>query len=189
MNHQSLRFVLRSGTAGAHTSLEAAVGSVGSLEAYCRYLRGLFEFRAPIENTLRSAQWPALFGTWRPSTLCHLLAADMTDLGQSPWMYDDQAPPLQNTADFLGVAYVLEGATLGARVLYRTVAELGLHGDYGARHLKGQVEAAPNWQHLLAIFESTQGFDIERVVRASNAVFMAAEHAMSRVNLQDAAVA
>jgi len=180
MNHQSLRFILRSGTATAHTSLEAAVGAVSSLDAYCRYLKGLFEFRAPIENALRAAPWPEIFGTWRPSTLCQYLAADMADLGQSAWMTDEQAPPLQNTADFLGVAYVLEGATLGARVLYKTVQELGLHGSYGARHLKEHIDATGNWQQLLAIIESSHDFDIERTVRASNAVFRAAERAMLR---------
>jgi len=147
-------------------------------------LQGLFAFRAPVESALRGATWPKLFGAWRPTFLCHHIAADLAELGLSPCMYDDQPPRLQTTADFLGVAYVLEGATLEAQVLVRSVQPLGLSGSSGARHLLEQVAALRNWKRLTEILEDAQdaeGADIERTIRVCNTVLYAAEYAMARV--------
>lgn len=123
-----------------------------------------------------SCRFPVEFGTWRPQAISPLIVADMNDLALAP---KKAADPISLTADLeslLGTLYVLEGSTLGARVLYRRANELGLSGTHGARHLQGQA-ASDGFCRFLQILDAAPDVDMNKVIGASDLAFQWAETA------------
>lgn len=123
-----------------------------------------------------SCRFPVEFGTWRPQAISPLIVADMNDLALAP---KKAADPISLTADLeslLGTLYVLEGSTLGARVLYRRANELGLSGTHGARHLQGQA-ASDGFSRFLQILDAAPDVDMNKVIGASDLAFQWAETA------------
>lgn len=177
MKTQSRRFILREETAPAHALLDAQVGAFYDLASYRRYLRGMEAFRAPYEAALTQIPWPEAFGTWRPQMIGDLLRADIADLGTSA------LPPLApvtlsgNLEPMLGVLYVLEGSSLGARILHQRARKLELTDTWGARHLARQASGTQNWVEFLTILEEAFDIDIHTVCGASLTVFAAATKA------------
>ncbi len=165
------RFALRERTTDAHASLDATVGPLADADAYARYLRGLHAFRVPAERALATARWS-------PAPLAALIAADMADLGVTPRAEVALAAP-QGASGELGLAYVLEGSALGARLLHRQALALGLEADRGARHLAEQTRDLDGWRAFLAALEAVDPFDLERAVAAAAAGFAAAERAFT----------
>ena len=170
-DHATRRFALRERTSEAHTSLDAAVGPLDDVTAYARYLRGLLAFRAPAERALADAGWT-------PEPLAPLIAADMADLGVPP-AAEVELPAPADASGQLGLAYVLEGSALGARLLHRQALALGLDGDRGARHLAAQTADLEGWRGFLGTLEATDPFDLDSAVAAAAAGFAAAERAFS----------
>ena len=153
------------------------VGSLETLEAYSAFVAGLYRFRAATEAGLRALDWPEAFGSWRPLYIDALLAADLVDLDQAP--VRPAAADLSNDiASLMGVSYVLEGSALGARLISRRAAALGLNDRYGARHLAAQTAELTNWQAFLKLAETLPGVDRARAVQAANDSFASAAAAM-----------
>lgn len=172
MKHEAARrFALRSRTAAAHASLDASVGPLDSRDAYARYLRGLLAFRAPAEAALAGAGWT-------PAPLAGLIAADMADLGISPRDTVAVAAPAGGSAA-LGLAYVLEGSALGARLLDRQARALGLDAGFGARHLAAQTADLAAWHAFLGALEAADPFNLDAASAAADAAFAAAESAFA----------
>ena len=165
------RFALRARTAEAHASLDASVGPLADAPAYARYLRGLLAFRAPAERALAGAGWS-------PAPLAPLIAADMADLAVAP--ADEVAVPAPTGASAaLGLAYVLEGSALGARLLHRQALALGFGAERGARHLAAQTADLAGWHGFLGTLEATEPFDLDAAASAAQAGFAAAERAFA----------
>ena len=168
----SRRFDLRARTSAAHAALDASVGPLSGPTAYARYLRGLLAFRGPAERALAAA-------AWAPAPLAPLIAADMDDLGVRPVEEVALAAPDGASAQ-LGLAYVLEGSALGARLLHRQALDLGLDAGHGARHLAAQTRDLDGWRGFLAALEAAEPFDAEAAARAAEAGFAAAGRAFER---------
>ncbi len=174
MRHQATRrFALRDRTTESHAALDAAVGSLADPHAYARYLRGLLAFRGPAERALAGAGW-------QPAPIAALIAADMADLGVAPVAEVVLAPPADGSGA-LGLAYVLEGSALGARLLHRQALALGLDGDRGARHLAAQTADLAGWHGFLGTLEAAEPFDLDAAVGAACDGFAAAERAFADV--------
>ncbi|MBB4142192.1 biliverdin-producing heme oxygenase [Rhizobium rhizoryzae] len=176
MPPSSRRFLLRERTSDRHAAVDAAVGSFRTLVHYKAYLQGLHAFRRPLDDQMLSCRFPVEFGTWRPQAISPLIVADMNDLALAP---KKPADPISLTADLeslLGTLYVLEGSTLGARVLYRRANELGLSGTHGARHLQGQA-ASDGFSRFLQILDAAPDVDMNKVIGASDLAFQWAETA------------
>jgi heme oxygenase (biliverdin-IX-beta and delta-forming) len=107
------------------------------------------------------------------------LAADLADLQAEPLPQQGPVPTLDPTG-LVGVLYVLEGSSLGARVIARDAYHLGLCATYGARHLGRQVQALETWRGLLALLEDGDTFNLASAVAAANAVFDTARLAVLR---------
>lgn len=167
----SRRFDLRARTAAAHAALDAAVGDLSDLDAYARYLRGLHAFRAPAERALAGA-------AWAPAPLAPLIAADMADLGVAPADEVALSAPSGASAE-LGLAYVLEGSALGARLLHRQALGLGLDAGHGARHLAAQTRDLDAWRGFLDVLDKADPFDAEAAARAADTGFAAAGQAFA----------
>lgn len=170
----SRRSALRSETAQQHADLETVVGAFGSRAAYVRYLRGMHAFRAPYEAALAGLDWPALFGDWRPTLIAQSLHDDLVDVGAAP--LDAMRPVAElDPSGVFGVLYVLEGSSLGARLLYRDAQKLGLTATFGARHLAQQSAGFETWRGFQALLERAEGLELPAAVAAANAAFETAK--------------
>ena len=151
---------LKAATQAEHDAIESALDLMApglSLTDYHRRLRRYHGFYAPIEPLIAAAaDWPHwhLDITARAKTAW--LAADLACLGKlgNPGELGDGAevaseapplcsalPPLDTAAAAFGCLYVLEGATLGGRVISRHIeCVLGLDATHGARFFHGYGE-------------------------------------------------
>lgn len=148
---------LKAATRAEHDAIEVALDLMApglSLADYSRRLRRYHGFYAPIEPLIAAAaDWPhwRLDMTARAKTAW--LAADLACLGDpaEPGELGEAAsmagplcsalPPLDTAAAAFGCVYVLEGATLGGRVISRHIERmLGLDATRGARFFHGYGE-------------------------------------------------
>lgn len=151
---------LRARTAAAHARAERAMNITARLarvEDYAALLGRLFGYYQPVEAALARA------GDFHPAGLdlrarrkCELLAADLSALGHSS---PDELPrcawvPAPTSAEeVLGTLYVLEGATLGGKVVRRLVADrLGLTATTGCAFFTGYGDrVGVMWQEFCAV--------------------------------------
>src|SRR5262245_40133704 len=139
MTHQGSRFALRELTRDDHERLDALVGEFSDTDAYGRYLEGMTAFRGAVERELADVDYPDGFGDWRPGLILSELKQDLQDLGRDPPEDGRSFDLPKDRESLLGVLYVLEGSSLGARLLVRRAAALGFSADHGARHLAAQT--------------------------------------------------
>lgn len=174
MSMSARRQFLRERTGPIHQRLDQCVGTFSDIPAYLRYIRGMLGFRRPIETQLASTRLPAQFGNFTPNYLADALERDLAALGASPAATArSEAQPMSNLcADrLLGTLYVLEGSTLGARLLVRRAAALGLHAGNGAEHLQKQSSDLGNWNAFAALLDSAREVDDETMAQAALATF------------------
>nr|CAD6415447.1 heme oxygenase [Rhizobium sp. Q54] len=130
-------------------------------------------------------RWPLLSPVLdRGYQLAPLVRRDLLDLGMDVPATDDFAVPAVDREVLLGMLYVVEGSSLGARVLYRQAQQLGLSGSFGARHLAAQAESVERWREVVRLLEEAPDLNLDSMVEASELVFAAAGHAFE--DLQDA---
>jgi len=150
---------LREATRDAHRAIEAVVlpgGRAFERRAYLCYLAKQHGFLAPLEPLLDTA-WHAIGLDPCPRRKAALVAEDLTCAGvivaALPACTD--LPNVVNLSRALGCLYVLEGQTLGARVLLRSVSgTLGVGRGRGATFLEGYGDAtAERWQELTVALE------------------------------------
>jgi len=122
---------LKQETAAEHAAIEAAAGvmdSALSLASYQCYLEQSYAFYAVVEPLLHElGAWQALGLPAEERTKLPLLEADLETLGSDVARLPRAVPPrLPGVAEAYGCLYVLEGSTLGGRVISRHVqARLG----------------------------------------------------------------
>lgn len=174
----SLRHDLKQATASEHASLEARIGPLHTQNAYNEYVRGLHAFRVLAETWL--AQQP-MSPAWRAHTMSETLHQDVSDLALTALPVFGLAWDTSADESFsMGVHYVLEGSALGARVLCKQVAPLGLHRGHGARHLWAQAEQSDWWGFLTHLQGRSTHLEKARVIAGANAAFAAAAAGMER---------
>jgi heme oxygenase len=179
MQHPSLRFQLRERTSTAHRAVDDAVGTFDDLASYRRYLAGLHAFRAPVEAMLGHGGAWAFLGDWRLEPLVPLIEADMADLDMEVERTAGTAAGHPPTAEGVaGALYVLEGSSLGARILEARARGLGLGASFGARHLAAQAHGGPGFGRFVERLEAA-ALSREAVIEAALAVFSAAERAFA----------
>ena len=114
---------------------------------------------------------------WRAKAVGHLIEADLADLGIP--VPPVEASDLALDGDgLLGVLYVLEGSSLGSRLLYRRAEALGFSASYGARHL-AHASGPESWRDFLGVLETQHELDLDEATAASLATFRAAEAAFA----------
>lgn len=173
----SRRLALRERTAAAHAELDRLVGRLDDMDRYAGYLRGMLIFRGSVEATLPGS----LEIGWQLRALACAIRADLADLGLiTPTITVRPALHLHlaDRSSLLGILYVLEGASLGARLLYREAQTLGLSESHGARHLALQAAHADSWRSFLALLERGETFDLDRAADAALATFALAHGAL-----------
>ena len=180
-----LRGELKRETADLHDRLEALLGLLEpglSIRRYRQVLEIFFGFYAPIEAGLAqlvAARPPPGFSLKARSAL---LAGDLLTLGLSGRELAElprcrSLPPLSNREELAGCLYVLEGASLGGRVIARALdTRLGIAKDSGASFFVGDAEAtSARWREVLAWLDGLihDGARSDVVVTAARATFLA----------------
>ncbi|MBZ5712402.1 biliverdin-producing heme oxygenase [Nannocystis pusilla] len=114
---------LKDGTAELHQEAELHVRILdadATLTDYRRYLAAMFGYHAPLEDALAGHEGLRRAG-FDPARRrkSPLLVADLRALGEDPGALPPcvAVPPVTTLPRALGVAYVLEGATLGGRYI------------------------------------------------------------------------
>ena len=154
--------VLRIQTASHHAAVERRVDIVGrlhSVEGYVDLLARLYGFYAPFEEVLGTAvaRWGVPYDV-EARRKAPLIARDLAALGLAPaavaalprcgW-----APLPGRPAAALGCLYVVEGATLGGRLIARLVERrLGLGPRTGAAFFGAYgPEVGPRWRAFCSV--------------------------------------
>lgn len=177
MPASSFRFFLREQTRPAHERLDRLVGPIDSGARYGAFLRASYAHRLAVERYLAEPAWPEAFGDWKPAVIAPLMERDLADLGLAP----PETRSLDLSKDIshrIGVAYVQEGSSLGARLIVRMAAGLGFDGSHGARHLAAQAQGLSNWQQFVGIIDGLSGVDPAAAVQAASLAFDHAAAAM-----------
>lgn len=144
--------LLRAGTRAEHARIEEVVpllrGDV-TLPAYRAYLRRLLGFYAPLERSLRSWEPP---GAGLVEEKVRWLRADLHVLGEGPVPLCDHLPVLSSAARAWGCLYVIQGSTLGGRILSRHLhSTLGVGQSNGGSFLWAHgEETALAWKRFTA---------------------------------------
>jgi heme oxygenase len=174
------RIALRNMTKGEHEKLDSITGEFFDADSYMRYLRGMAAFREGVECGLGRVDFSDGFGRWRPGMILPQLKLDLMDLGHrtsySPVIFDMP----EDRAGLLGVLYVLEGSSLGARLLARRAAAIGYSPDFGARHLAAQTSRREAWTTLVGLLSDLDPADTGKAVEAARITFLAAIDAFTR---------
>lgn len=164
MSHDSLRAALRAHTSDLHQRLDNMVGPLSSVESYRSFVARSYAFRSAVEPALQPLP------EWSPQRLADALRADMDDLGcgQVSAPSFDAAP---NRSANLGCLYVLEGSSMGARLLYNAARKLGFTETHGARHLALQTGDTGRWKQFSALLDTAEGIDGGEALSGARALF------------------
>lgn len=156
---ESRRFALKRATDAAHTRVEGIIGQAGmfsSPEGYRRYLAATLDIRTRYEALMDASDAAAVWPAWPGRRIAPLVAQDLADLGgRSPPFENVAAKPFKG-AELLGALYVLEGSSLGARVLSKSVQQFGLSASHGARHLHAQAGDAAIWRDFVDLLDRSE---------------------------------
>ncbi|TYR32727.1 biliverdin-producing heme oxygenase [Mesorhizobium microcysteis] len=165
MNDVSLRSALRAHTSHIHEQLDAATPAFADKTAYVDFLSKTLRFRAAMELVL--ARCPI----WEPDTLVVDLERDLVDLGVARRDANAEPPHFSGLSAQLGALYVVEGASVGARVLFARAAALGMSESFGARALARQAQDRQRWKRFVSVLDEAQGVDFEAAKSAAQRAF------------------
>lgn len=172
MRKGTRRQELYAATRPVHDRLDETVGALDDLAAYRAYLGSTMRFRSGVEAALDAAAWPEAW-TWRPVLVGRHLMVDAADLDVEVPMRSVRIATPSDVSALIGILYVIEGSSLGAKILRRRAARLGLRDDFGARHL-ALMAAGAGWPIFLALLEECPEFDLSHAVASATATFVAA---------------
>lgn len=132
---------LKSATAGHHARVEAAMPSLDQMSTFPGYaaaLRALHGFHATWEPAIWRTPGVVEAGMDDGRRKLALLGADLRALAIAPCESAAPRARIAGAAEALGALYVLEGATLGGRIIYRHAAgPLGVTPEHGAAYYQG----------------------------------------------------
>jgi len=171
------RFALKRATNEAHERVESVVRDAGmfeSREGFRRYLAATFEMRSRYERLLDMNRANLVWADFPTRKIADLVGQDVADLGGvavNPEQVDSQA---LSAGKLLGIMYVLEGSSLGARILVKSAANMGLTPDFGARHLFKQAEDRGAWRSFIAAMSVSSEAPCHVTARATFDDFAAA---------------
>ncbi len=176
---------LRAATAKAHQDLEhgldmmrAAADPAGRRALVTRFHALHLGAERVLEPLL--ADYPGLeFEARRRSPW---LAADLVDLGADPGATRPcRIDPPASAAEALGMFYVLEGSTLGGKVIRKAMEDQGAD-MLGLSFLTPYGEATgERWRAFMALLEAADPADVDAIVRGGLKGFEAARRCLDPV--------
>ncbi|MGE4430306.1 MAG: biliverdin-producing heme oxygenase [Sphingobium sp.] len=172
---------LKALTHATHDRLDKSImaaASFASLEGYARFVQMQYRFHRDIDALYDDPRLQAALPGLAERRRLGLIAADLGDLGV-PLPEEEGEPSFApgaaiDMASALGWLYVAEGSNMGAALLRKEAAKLGLSDDHGARHLAPAPEGpAAHWRAFTAGLDaaSLSPEEEERAVAGANAAF------------------
>lgn len=173
LDDTSLRSALRTFTSTLHQDLDAAIGPLDTVERYRAYLAGTWRFRSVAEGAVGDCRF------WEVDRLTPLLELDLEEMSEGGQRRQPPGTPdlPDNVSAYLGALYVLEGSSVGARMLCRDAAKLGYGPSFGARHLHRQCEDRTRWPRFLEVLEQMPDVDREAALASAERTFRLAHAA------------
>lgn len=164
LSPDNLRTALRAHTSEVHKRLDDTVGALSSVESYKTFVTKSYVFRSAVEPALEPLP------NWTPLRLMDALRADLDDLGgvhtPAPGFH-----PRSNWSANLGRLYVVEGSSVGARLLYNAARKLNFTDKHGARHLALQANDSVRWRQFIAMLDTLEGVDRGEALSAAKQLF------------------
>ncbi len=182
---------LRNETRPAHMRLDALVTAhnfFSSVERYGAWLQRSYDFHEQLEKTLGNAGAGGLFVDWDAHRKTGLIKHDLADLGLEIQNLSVQSElALADHIECLGALYVMEGASMGARVLLIAAHRLGFTDQQGARHLSTAASSMHPWRSFVAMLEAAHctPADEDRMIDAARRTFDLATACFSDHGLQN----
>jgi heme oxygenase len=172
---------LRAETADLHAATEEAVGLPGTVRSRADYVRLLelsLAFYSAAHQAISSTRFVADFEAVGISLNDHdrleLLARDLEDLGGAADEADAPSLPIDTFAQALGCLYVVEGSSLGGRILGPAIT--ASIGEVPIRFYTSEGRGHPTpWRRLqaaLAQYDSADG-DVLGVIDGAKLTFEA----------------
>lgn len=164
MSQETLRSAFRAHTAEIHERLDRIVGDLSSADAYRLFVARSYAFRSAVERTDPD------FTGWRTLNLAAALRDDLDDLEFGELDIPQLEASSWPSAN-LGRLYVLEGSSVGARLLYQRARGLGFTASFGARHLAMQVDDVARWKRFIALMDAADQVDRSEALSAAHELF------------------
>lgn len=169
---------LKAATHGTHERLDQRImrgQPFASLENYRRFLRVQYRFHRDLAVLYSLPSLQGLLPDLAERQRLQQLQQDLLDLGEA-LPADDHAALSSDIdpATALGWLYVVEGSNLGAAILFKLAAKIGLDANHGARHLAGHPDGrARHWRRFTEALDGN-ALDAEqeqRMVAGATAAF------------------
>lgn len=149
---------LRAATQEAHQDLEKAmlplINSARDAESYGKLLRMFYSFYHPLEKGIQQHLYPDALPDYHERRKTTWILDDLKALGldDTPPPSAFAAPVITSNAQAFGALYVMEGSTLGGKIICKTIASnLGRDEKEGFRFFYGYgPEAGSRWKFFLA---------------------------------------
>ena len=169
---------LKAATHGTHERLDQRImrgEPFASLENYRRFLRVQYRFHRDLAVLYSLQALQGLLPDLAERQRLQELQQDLLDLGET--LPADDTAALSGDIDpatALGWLYVVEGSNLGAAILFKLAAKIGLDANHGARHLAGHPDGrARHWRRFTEALDGN-ALDAEqeqRLVAGATAAF------------------
>lgn len=197
MTHGNLAQLLKSTNAEAHIKLEQAVDIMSpaiTIAAYAELIRRFYGFIKPWEDQLRSLLPEALMPLfanryktawlWQDLTILDSLSGSVSrPSGGSISILCETLPDMSTTARLLGSAYVIEGSSLGGRIITSHLAHhFGSDGAVPYRYFQcyGSKTGSMWKSYLAALAASIPRKDYPEALDASAQTFVCLTRWFSR---------
>ncbi|WP_432543095.1 biliverdin-producing heme oxygenase [Kineococcus sp. SYSU DK002] len=172
---------VRAATARAHHELDTSLAVLErpwDVAGHRRWLELTWGLLAPLERAL--AGWartdPGVLDVAARAradlALADLRALGVPDAELAALPECPRTPAVPDRAAALGVCYVLDGSTLGGRLIARTVVAAGVPAE-ATTSLTGRPGAGRRWRDTTAAVEAVADRDVPAVVDAARATFTA----------------
>lgn len=172
---------LKASTHETHDRLDTSImaaASFATVEGYGRFVTVQYLFHRDIDALYDDATLQVLLPGLTERRRLPLIAADLADL-ELPLPEDETALafPQGDVVDIpaaLGWLYVAEGSNMGAALLRKEAAKMGLSDGHGARHLAPAPGGpAAHWRAFTAALDAAEltAEEEARAVAGANAAF------------------
>ena len=172
---------LKAATHATHDLLDRSIMAqdpFSAVERYVLFLKVQHSFHRDIDSLYDDAALGALLPDMEGRRRFPLVSADLAALDADAPV--ESAPPAFTAGaevdipTALGWLYVAEGSNLGAAILLKEAAKLGLTAEMGARHLAGAPEGRGlHWRTFTAALDAIELTDDEeaRVIAGAETAF------------------
>lgn len=171
---------LRAGTRHTHEELEKEmmplITQAGDAGVYAKLLHLFYGYYRPLEKGMETWLDDSVVPDINQRRKTSWILDDLQALGQPTEMEEDaDAPVISNRAEALGAMYVMEGSSLGGKVICKMIAEnLGMEDHRALSFFYGYGgQTGSRWKGFLAVLDRFSGTEEEQdIIRKADEVFL-----------------